>query len=1247
MQDAAFAVQRRIANASASPADSSVSPAAPAKDLALVSNKAFARLVQKARRVRAAANAANDSNSTRDPVAFDWEAAIGVARESVASSPDVDVCIAARTAIHPPVYYAPPRKSPEPVLHSVSDEDSASATAAASKEAERELAEKLCPSTINARYLNSVHNGHAIGVAGFVAYLPESEVRLPKKIASVARGKKINNVPIYDRARTMLSRELGDNYMRSEGNEIEVQVKSVNWDYGSGTWKIGVTQKFGENDETSSSFYRGLMPSAGSRATRDDPFTSGNILKQLRGRSEPLFGRKAANPFAASREEAQQTMMTADEPRTSRISASDDTGSTATTAAIVRTPSALRLTTPASPLEPFFVSLPVAARDAMFPPPFVLRRNTRPSPSQSSSSSALRKASVAAHASSSESSRAASLARLLRSDNHPRAHTRAASAPLPSHLTLSARAASASAFSPASSTSSVFAFSPQIASRTSSSPRFSKNASLIHTAKTLLAKLERMWGEVSGVPVRTKRRRRSHKGSKRKPKSSDHHAWLSQMLIAQKSRELVLQDTSFSTDESSEIDANFFFEKSHVLGEDDEKVVNQQHSFGISEADAKVIASLKDDKVINNRTLVPIIANLENLVNDEINRRNQVMHSIKDLHDHLFNACERLCVPIEKFINAQTFPPNASIYAKREILVCRVSDVDQVIRSREERLIGFKEAVLDIRKILEDCTEDEYVVVAEDNLSAATIDAWMDVLYALEEEKSRRQNLVANTCAKIYLTAQQLSKFPSESPSEQRLTEFLLTPIPADSENLHDLPLLPSVPHSPAKLLRAKLHSHYSAMLDAFREAAASPPQMRNTETVPPVSLSLTRACIEWLKTILERLESELSSRRDACKALVKEIRLCAADIGSAEDAAVAADLDPDDLGRLDEYRKLADELRARWKLKMQEAVVRLLLDLTAWWDKCFITPEERKEFTGQFGDNLFSPLTVERITLEIHELQIRFEEEHHLYELINSRSALLTKMVEFEASASDPQRLFKSSFRLNEEERFRKTCVPALRGMEDTLREQVSLFEKGGEHQRPFIFRGTNFLSALDKEASERFINNAVFLFDTTGKKNVRPSASADCLSPGKKGPAPLVTKSPRTPSARKDGHSLRIGASAPRRPPSPISPEQLCAIKQMLRVDQAGELAADAIYRGQLAVLPSSSKLKPVIEHMWTQEKHHLEILNNLVANNRVRPSVFSPLWYSLGYALGAGTALMGDNAAMMCTEVVETVIGTHYNE
>ncbi|KAJ3021774.1 UNVERIFIED_CONTAM: hypothetical protein HDU68_009459 [Siphonaria sp. JEL0065] len=116
---------------------------------------------------------------------------------------------------------------------------------------------------------------------------------------------------------------------------------------------------------------------------------------------------------------------------------------------------------------------------------------------------------------------------------------------------------------------------------------------------------------------------------------------------------------------------------------------------------------------------------------------------------------------------------------------------------------------------------------------------------------------------------------------------------------------------------------------------------------------------------------------------------------------------------------------------------------------------------------------------------------------------------------------------------------------------------------------------------------------------------------------------------------------------PQPELTPAQMKAIKRMLRVDQAGELAADAIYRGQLAALPDSSPMKPLIKHMHQQEKHHLEILNTLCRNNRVRPSVLSPIWSVAGFALGAGTALLGEKTAMMCTEVVETVIGTHYND
>lgn len=66
-----------------------------------------------------------------------------------------------------------------------------------------------------------------------------------------------------------------------------------------------------------------------------------------------------------------------------------------------------------------------------------------------------------------------------------------------------------------------------------------------------------------------------------------------------------------------------------------------------------------------------------------------------------------------------------------------------------------------------------------------------------------------------------------------------------------------------------------------------------------------------------------------------------------------------------------------------------------------------------------------------------------------------------------------------------------------------------------------------------------------------------------------------------------------------------------------------------------------------MWDQEKHHLKVFDGIVSQYRVRPTALRPIWELAGFALGAGTALMGKEAAMACTEAVETVIGGHYNE
>ncbi|XP_018336640.1 5-demethoxyubiquinone hydroxylase, mitochondrial [Agrilus planipennis] len=103
---------------------------------------------------------------------------------------------------------------------------------------------------------------------------------------------------------------------------------------------------------------------------------------------------------------------------------------------------------------------------------------------------------------------------------------------------------------------------------------------------------------------------------------------------------------------------------------------------------------------------------------------------------------------------------------------------------------------------------------------------------------------------------------------------------------------------------------------------------------------------------------------------------------------------------------------------------------------------------------------------------------------------------------------------------------------------------------------------------------------------------------------------------------------------------------IDSIIRVDHAGELGADRIYAGQMFILGNSDK-GPLIQHMWDQEKHHRETFENLIRKHRVRPTALTPIWNVAGFVLGAGSALLGDKAAMACTVAVEDVIVEHYND
>ena len=107
---------------------------------------------------------------------------------------------------------------------------------------------------------------------------------------------------------------------------------------------------------------------------------------------------------------------------------------------------------------------------------------------------------------------------------------------------------------------------------------------------------------------------------------------------------------------------------------------------------------------------------------------------------------------------------------------------------------------------------------------------------------------------------------------------------------------------------------------------------------------------------------------------------------------------------------------------------------------------------------------------------------------------------------------------------------------------------------------------------------------------------------------------------------------------------------LEEIIRVDHAGERGAIKIYEGQLLALKTfkqNPSLKKKIEEMKEHEREHFEYFDNEIKKRNIEPTKLLPLWDVMGVALGFGTAMLGERAAMLCTASVEEVIDGHYKD
>lgn len=214
------------------------------------------------------------------------------------------------------------------------------------------------------------------------------------------------------------------------------------------------------------------------------------------------------------------------------------------------------------------------------------------------------------------------------------------------------------------------------------------------------------------------------------------------------------------------------------------------------------------------------------------------------------------------------------------------------------------------------------------------------------------------------------------------------------------------------------------------------------------------------LKKLLEDVQDEYNSRLEEYERLLLGIKRKES-ILNIENKEFDSDLSEK---KLEEMREYDTCLRNEQSRRFDE-----IFDMSI---------EKLEELSAAIGRPvlLYSRTEEDLISIreELEKLYPMKEIYTEIVEKIMKRNALLEKMLEFEKVASDPKRLFKSSFQLNSEEKFRNSAYPSLLRLEESLFELIDTFER---NYGVFLFENAELKVALKNDIDNRIINRTVFI--------------------------------------------------------------------------------------------------------------------------------------------------------------------------
>ena len=98
-----------------------------------------------------------------------------------------------------------------------------------------------------------------------------------------------------------------------------------------------------------------------------------------------------------------------------------------------------------------------------------------------------------------------------------------------------------------------------------------------------------------------------------------------------------------------------------------------------------------------------------------------------------------------------------------------------------------------------------------------------------------------------------------------------------------------------------------------------------------------------------------------------------------------------------------------------------------------------------------------------------------------------------------------------------------------------------------------------------------------------------------------------------------------------------------QLMRVNLAGEVAAQALYRGQ-AMVCKDAKIKEHLIQAGEEETDHLIWCKKRLEDLNGRPSILNPIWYAGSFTIGAIFGSFGEKTSLGFVEEAEKQVVKH---